>query len=417
MKKIFSILCCVIMLLSIFAATVYAGALSPGIEVLQNDCAVLKTGVGINTVSFSEEDFLTVFGESDFLGIVITKLPSLSDGVLKLGSVDVGKGQIISKNAVNALRFIPNGPGKTASFGFLPYGKGYEHDFVCTVYMLDRLNFAPTANTQTLSAIEGIPIYGQLSAKDPEQDHLTYKLETPPENGTLLLHTDGSYCYTPHPNRIGKDHFAYTASDPYGNRSEPAEVTIDTEKNTSGIVYADMQNDKNLHSAVVLASNHALIGEKIGSQWYFYPEKTVTRGEFLMMAMKMNGIETELLSADDSGFADSAGFTKTENDYISAAADLGIVMGIDTENGRCFLPDEPITSLQASTIISRIAGLCGYRFADAVLACAEPGKELSDQGLAMMTSAGFVIPEDSSSPVTRADAAQLLFQLSMQKEQ
>ncbi len=414
MKKKLIILGSIAVILAIFAVTVQAaGTLSPGIEVLQTDCAVLKTGVGKNTVSFSEEDFLPVFGESEFLGIIITELPSLSDGVLKLGTVDVGKGQIISKNAIKALRFLPNEEGKTATFGFLPYGKTYENDFVCTVYMLDSLNFAPTAGTGMLSAVEEVPVFSSLSAKDPEGDALTYQLVIPPQNGTLALQKDGSYSYTANKNSAGEDSFSYVAVDPYGNRSAPCEVIIRTEKNTSGIVYSDLKDAKSAHSAVLLAEKNAFIGEKIGTEWYFYPEKTVTRGEFLVMAMKMNDIETELLAADDSGFADSDSFSPSENKYIAAAAGLGITFGIETENGRCFMPDEPITSAQASTIISRIAGLLGYDLDDAVLASARTDAEISDEGMAILSSVGLAVEGERNEKITRADAAELLYQLSL----
>ena len=413
MKKLGIFGCVLVFSLMLAMSVQAAGLLSPAIDVLQEDCAVLKTGVGKNTVTFSEEDFLSVFGESEFLGIVVTELPSLSDGVLKLGAVDVGEGQIIAKNAIKALRFIPAEAGKTASFGFLPYGKSYENDFICTVYMLDSLNFAPTANGGTLSAVEGIPVYSALSADDPDGDMLTYRLEEAPKKGRLTLSLDGSYRYIANAGAEGEDSFTYVAVDPYGNCSEPCEVVINTEKNESGIVYTDMQNEKDAHSAVLLASKDAFIGEKIGNEWYFHPEKTVTRGEFLMMAMKMNHIETELLAADDSGFADSASFSPAENKYIATAARLGLVVGIDTENGRCFCPDEVITSVQASTILSRIAKLDGLALADAVLASADAEAEISDEGMAMLSSVGLAVSEDRNAEITRADAARLLYQLSL----
>jgi hypothetical protein len=186
MKKLGIFGCVLVFFLMLAMSVQAAGLLSPAIDVLQEDCAVLKTGVGKNTVTFSEEDFLSVFGESEFLGIVVTELPSLSDGVLKLGAVDVGEGQIIAKNAIKALRFVPSEAGKTATFGFLPYGKSYENDFICTVYMLDSLNFAPRASGGVLSAVEGIPVYSALSADDPDGDTLTYRLAEAPKRAGLL---------------------------------------------------------------------------------------------------------------------------------------------------------------------------------------------------------------------------------------
>lgn len=416
MKKKLGILGCALLAFALLALSVQAaGSLSPAMNVLQEDCTVIKTGVGKNTVTFTEEDFGTVFGESEFLGIVITRLPSLSDGVLKLGVLDVREGQVIAKNALKALRFIPAEAGKTASFGFKPYGRAYENDFICTVYMLDSLNFAPTASADALCAVEEIPVYASLYAEDPDGDEITYLLEAAPEKGVLKLNRDGTYSYTAEKGAVGQDRFTYVAVDPYGNRSAPTEVVVNTQKNESGIVYTDMQDTREAHSAVLLAAKDAFVGEKIGDHWYFHPEKTVTRGEFLVMAMKMNDIDVNLLAADDSGFADSADFSPSENKYIATAARLGIIFGIDTEEGRCFCPDEAITSAQASTMITRIARLKGSSLASAVLASVEVGAEVSEEGMAMLSEAGLLASFDRSAVITRADAAELLYQLSLEE--
>ena len=168
MKKVgitFFILC---MLLCLGVSASAAGLLSPAISVLQEETAMIKTGVGTNSVSFDAEDFTELLGDEDFLAIEITSLPEVSDGVLKLGAVDVTPGQLISYEALAALRFIPAQEGAVATFQFKPYGDRYENSFVCTVCMLDALNFAPTAAATELDAKESIPVYATLSAEDPE---------------------------------------------------------------------------------------------------------------------------------------------------------------------------------------------------------------------------------------------------------
>ncbi|MBQ9747328.1 MAG: hypothetical protein IJV98_00950 [Clostridia bacterium] len=411
MKKLGIFVCCAVLVLLCAVPVCAAGALSPALALLQEECAVCKTGVGVNTVSFCEEDFLAVFGEDDVRGVVITRLPDERDGTLMLGASRVTQGQTVARESLAALRFIPAEAGRTASFGFLPYGRAYERDFVCTVYMLDALNFSPRASASSLVAVENVPVYATLTAEDPDGDALTYRVVDAPFSGTLTLSADGSYCYVP--SGTSQDRFTYVALDPYGNCSAPATVTVDVVKNKSGIVYADMQDARDAMPAVMLAESGAFVGERVGDTWYFHPDKTVTRGEFLMMAMKMNGIEADLLAPCDAGFADSASFTATEDKYISAAARLGIVVGIETEDGRCFCPDEPITSVQASTVISRIARLGGAALADAVLASADVAAEVSDEGLSMLREVGLACETERNAPLTRADAASLLYTLSL----
>ena len=392
--------------------TANAALLSPAISVMQDDFEIIKTGVGINTVSFSREDFTAVVGDANLSGIVIQSLPDPSDGVLKLGTQAVAEGQIIEAAMLDALRFIPAEQGKTAIFNFLPCESDYEKPFVCTVYMLDTLNFAPTAQPCAVSAMEGISVYGTLSAKDPDGDELTYHAASLPKNGELRLSEDGSFVYTA--SKIGayEDSFSYYARDKYGNRSDTAVVSVNTAANKSGIVYTDLEKSECALPAVVLAEKGALIGEKLGDEWIFSPEKTVSRADFLMMAMKMCDMDTALLSANQSGFADSDTFTAAQNRYISTATGMGLVIGLDTENGRCFCPNEPITSEQAATLLGRIAEYKQLSFGKSVAASIDEDGVISDDGIAMLASVGLVMSEDRKTELTRADVACLLYALS-----
>jgi VCBS repeat-containing protein len=236
MKKIGFFGLCVFWLLCM-GMTVNAALLSPAISVIQDDFEMIKTGVGTNTVSFSQENFTSVLGDTDFSGISVQTLPDPADGVLMLGMETVLQGQIIEKTMLDALRFIPAEEGKTAVFHFLPCGTDYEKPFICTVYMLDTLNFAPTARACTVSAKESIAVYGTLSASDPDGDEITYHAASMPKNGELSLSEDGSFVYTAKGNGSSDDSFLYYACDKYGNRSDTAVVSINTTANKSGIVY------------------------------------------------------------------------------------------------------------------------------------------------------------------------------------
>ena len=394
-----------------FGMTANAALLSPAISVMQDDFEIIKTGVGTNTVSFSRDDFTSALGNDALSGIVISKLPDPADGVLKLGTEDIAQGQIIESAMLDALRFIPSEQGKTAVFDFSPCGTDYEKPFICTVYMLDTLNFAPTARPCAVSAKENICVYGSLSATDPEGDEITYHVASMPQNGKLSLSADGSFTYTANAGSAPSDSFSYYVCDRYGNRSETAVVSINTTANTSGIVYADLDRSECAMPAAVLAEKGAFIGEKLGDEWIFSPDKTVTRADFLMMAMRMCDIDTSLTAADRSGFADSDTFTASQNRYISVATGMGLVIGLDTENGRCFCPNEPITSEQASTLLGRIAEYKELSFGKSVAASIDEEGVISDDGIAMLASVGLVMSDDRKTELTRADVARLLYTL------
>jgi hypothetical protein len=389
--------------------TVSASPLSPAITVMQEDFEMIKTGVGSNTVSFSQEDFEKLLGNNGFSGIVIQSIPNPSDGILKLGSQDITEGQQIEKTMLAALRFIPAEPGKTATFHFMPCATEYESPFVCTIYMLDTLNFAPSAQPCAVSAKENIAVYGSLSAKDPDGDAITYHIASAPEYGDLLLSENGSYVYTAKQIGVSADSFSYYVRDQYGNCSEVAVVSIQTTANKSGIIYADLEKNECALPAAVLAEKGAFVGEKLGDEWTFSPEQTVTRADFLMMAMKMCDIDTSLLSANQSGFADSDTFSVTQNRYIATATGMGLVIGLDTENGRCFCPNDPITSEQAATLLGRIAEYKELSFGKSVAASIDTQGVISDDGIAMLASVGLIVSEDRKTELTRADVAKLLY--------
>lgn len=413
MKK-FGTLFFIIGILLCFGITVgAAGLLSPAISVMQEDACMVKTGVGKNTVAFTAADFEKVLGDAELTAVEITALPAVSDGILKLGALDVTPGQVIPYASLSALRFLPADAGKTAEFQFKPYGSSYEKSFVCTVCMLDSLNFAPTAKSQTLAAKEAVAVFSSLSAEDPDGDEVTYLIVDAPKKGSLKLvdAKTGSFRYTAYEGAVGKDKFTYVAIDRYGNCSEPATVSITTSVNKGGIVYSDLVDSKYQLAAVEMAERDVIVGEKIGGERFFYPEKTVTRADFLIMAMRAVGIDTTLVAANDSGFADSASFTAYQNRYIATARRLGLVVGMDTENGRCFCPNEVITSAQAATIISRVASMQELSFGDAVYASIGSDDEISDDGYAMLASVGLVVSEDRAAQITRADAAALLYTL------
>ena len=387
--------------------TVNAAMLSPAISVMQEDFEMIKTGVGTNTVSFSEEDFASMLGDSCFTAITIQSLPDSTDGILKLGMRDVENGQVIERNMLDALRFIPAEPGKTAVFNFVPCETDYEKPFICTVYMLDTLNFAPTARACAISAKESISVYGSLSATDPDGDEITYHIVSRPQNGKLSLAENGAYVYTA--STASDDSFSYYVCDQYGNRSETVVVSISTTANASGVVYADLEKNECALPAAVLAEKGVLIGEKLGEEWVFSPNKTVTRADFLTMAMQMCEIDTTLLAANQSGFADSDTFSATQNRYITTAEGIGLVIGLETENGRCFCPNDPITSEQASTLLGRIAEYKDLSFGKSVAASIDQEGVISDDGLAMLASVGLLANEDRKTELTRADVAKLLY--------
>ena len=89
-------------------------------------------------------------------------------------------------------------------------------------------NQPPIAQNQTLNTPGNTPVAGQIIATDPNADPLTYALNSPPTNGSVIVNADGSFNYTPNTGFVGTDTFTVIVSDPAG-ASAIATVTINVE--------------------------------------------------------------------------------------------------------------------------------------------------------------------------------------------
>jgi hypothetical protein len=99
---------------------------------------------------------------------------------------------------------------------------------------IDVTDFKPIAvddaysvvHDHTLTVDNQSPPYGVLSNDlDQDSDQLTARVDTGPSNGTLDLHPDGTFTYTPNTHFVGTDSFTYVANDGPTD-SDPGTVVI-----------------------------------------------------------------------------------------------------------------------------------------------------------------------------------------------
>src|SRR5262249_10984646 len=79
--------------------------------------------------------------------------------------------------------------------------------------------FAGASLTVTLPGVLG-------NDTDVENDPLTATLVASAKHGTLVLHADGSFIYTPAAGYSGPDSFTYRAKDSHGGLSNTATVSL-----------------------------------------------------------------------------------------------------------------------------------------------------------------------------------------------
>jgi VCBS repeat-containing protein len=82
---------------------------------------------------------------------------------------------------------------------------------------IDSVNDLPVAQDGSAAAPEDTIITGAVHATDVDGDTLTYSVNSSPSHGSLSLHSDGTYTYTPDANYNGADSFEFIANDGHGN--------------------------------------------------------------------------------------------------------------------------------------------------------------------------------------------------------
>ncbi len=335
--------------------------LSHGVQILSAQTEMAVWGPRGNDVTFEVADFCRNLNLSSIDYIKVISLPGDTEGELLMGSVRVSVGQIISGENLAHLCFAAADDSITkASFTFSANGSATA--ITCNVYLLDGVNYAPTVSmassaTLQMSTYRDREAYGVLSAYDPDGDALVFEIIKAPENGSVLLidRSEGTYVYAPNSGFVGSDAFSYVARDVYGNYSAATTVQLRVMTSGTSVTYVDMVDSKAANAALELTEAGVMSGVQVGNQHFFYPERTVTRAELLVMAMNAAGI-TDVPACEMTGFDDDADIASAMKGYVSTAYTMGYISGTLRDGKLCFLPNEEISRAEAAVMICAILG-------------------------------------------------------------
>ena len=267
---------------------------------------------------------------------------------------------------------------------------------------------APVAQALELRTYRGIPYQARFLASGGGGD-LTYAVEEEPRKGTVLI--DGaSFTYTPEGDSTGEDSFTYTATDSAGRVSRPATVTVSIEKAKSGVTYADTAGSPAAAAAQAMAEKGIFTGTKIGEQYYFEPDRTVSRGEFLAMVMETAGAEPTAVTM--TGFCDDEAIPTWAKAYAAAGVADGLVEGVSTAEGVAFQGEDPITFNEAATVLNRTLAVedvdLSAWYADREAVPSWAAQAVGNMEAVSVLAAGSFGSAALEEPVTRADAAQMI---------
>lgn len=397
------------------AAEKDAVLLSPGLSVIAESCELVVSAEPGGEAVFSRADFeRTVGGELDY--ITLTSRPSSAVGQLTIGSILLPEGQRITASNLDRLSFMPNANTDAESASFRFRADTGVHEYVCIIRLKREksANSAPSLDCATAAALNlkaplGGVCGGVLAAFDPDGDATVFEIVRYPRHGSVMM-TDrarGSYVYKPTDGYTGKDSFVYTVRDEWGNYAGEARVSITVSRFLEDD-FADMSGREETDARLVSAAG-LMGGVTIGGERYFYPERTMTRSEFVSSLMMAAGYEYKEGEDNAAVFADCADIPTVARPYVSAAYREGIVSGWIVDGEQLFLPDEEITLAEAAVMVSRLLSLDTDIAAEVSAGAANWARE----ELAVLCFAGFRVSDapqsvTASKRLTRAEAAGLL---------
>lgn len=416
MKKLLSILLLASVLCSAFALSASA-LFGSGVAVIAEGVTLVKSGLFGKKLSFSDADFKSALCIPSFRGITVTKLPKSTEGTLLLGGRRVRIGQTIKRKNIAALVFVPASDTVSESGFRFTVDSSSGAEYECKIKFTDKVNYAPTVAESSTASVNlftqsDITLHGRLEAVDPEGDRLEYIIVSYPKNGTLRL-TDkesGKYRYTPDKSFTGSDKFVFVVRDEWGNYSSAETVRIKTVERMSGEVFADMTDKAEYNAAVAISALGIMSGVTLGDSSLFMPEETVSRAEFVAMAMKAMGIspDTTLVS---SFFDDNEDIPLPLMSYVATAQRLGIIDGSYSSEGLCFAPNKAITRYEAACIIAKILGVGKSGEEEALFEYEGVPVWARRSVYAMYTLGIFDSEADAAGVMNRADTAECLYRL------
>ena len=360
---------------------------------------------------FSTDDFTSA--ETDE-GVFLTSVPKSNIAKVCYGSRVLRAGDALPREALDMLTLEANCvTTQTAAVTYCTIGEGTVSETKELKFsVLAKKNEPPTALDSTIETYRNIPNNGTLSASDPEKGILTYDLLQEPKRGTVELHEDGTFTYIPNENKVGTDSFTFSVTDEAGNTSSPAKVTVKIKKPLDKSIYADMQGQQGEFAAMWLKDQKLFAGNTVGDHLCFSPQSTVSRGEFLVMVMTLVDADTNdnIMS---TGFADETETPTWMQPYITAALSNGMIAGSAEEDGVRFRPADTLTKAEAAVLLQNILDL---PMDNAKPVFSQDHEETvpvwAVSSAAALSNAGISLQiKDSSDPLTRLDAAQLLYEV------
>ncbi len=193
----------------------------------------------------------------------------------------------------------------------------------------------------------------------------SYKVEitSSPQKGKLKVFKDNkSFEYTPYKNQTGTDSFSYkiTTSEMSSNISVCSiNIKNSSEKSFSDteFSYADINDDEIENAAKKLVELDIIKGERVGENYYFYPQTPITRAAAICYLNAAADVEfTDTENKELPVFCDYSKLSDQLKEEVNAAYTAKIITGKKIDDNLYLCPDEYITKAEFFCMLDRTLG-------------------------------------------------------------
>ncbi len=386
-----------------------------------------KSEIKNTSIYFSAEDFAESFSAPDsapIYAIKILTLPEAEGAKLMLDTADVTADTEISAAQLGSLMFKPGDEWVgTTTFTYAAKAEGTDYSDAATVtivitepaagpLIVEDFNFTTQKNT---------PHSGQLIGHSTDQapTNFTFQIVTAPTKGEVEVtdvHT-GNFVYTPFLDQTGEDEFTYRiVYAPYESAIATVGITIEDTPAEQLFKYADLDPHWAAYSASKLVERDITVGEKIGDQYFYYPDKQLTRGDVILLITAAVGLESLPEASAEFKFADDSTIPSWLQQPAYRAAAAGIIKGVGRGSSVYLDADSPLTRIETlvmlnNTINPDAASDINLDYADVASVPEwgiQPVKNMEGYGLLKGFEDNTIRPYNL---VTKAEGGELVYQL------
>lgn len=308
--------------------TAYAAAYQwPQAILIKKTETIRMTGVAGRSAALSCDRLEQSLGleEGGLEEITVTSLPEENNGILMVAAAPVEAYQTLGRDEIDRMYFIPSGNTLSCSFDFIPKcSRSVNASVVMTV--TETQNMPPITTDASVETAAGIAVRGRLRAYEPEGEDMSVKVLRTPQKGTVSF--DGlDFIYTPYTGQNGEDAILFSVEDSLGNASVQSTLTVSIGAAAERTGFADMRGNPSHYAAMMLDGAGVMSGEALGEARLFYPQRQVTRSDFLVALLSTGGWNDTLPVCVNTGLANDTEIPLWLKPYVKVALERGILVG------------------------------------------------------------------------------------------